>query len=139
MKIILNLSGGTYTLTVSETNTTKSAYGDQLRLYDVHIAKMFEVTYSDCQEIPHAGGRTWYYRAGNGKIDMGQFRINCQLASDIANTYGLGKPERSAIEYSQEEPGPPRSRSHSLPILDITNKVPRWMNFVQAFQPIHLL
>ncbi|MEG4114820.1 MULTISPECIES: hypothetical protein [unclassified Microcoleus] len=90
MKIILNLSGGTYTVTVSETNTTKSAYGGQFVLYDVHIAKMFEVTYSDCQEIPNAGGRTWYYRARNSKIDMGQFRINCQLASDIANTYGLG-------------------------------------------------
>ncbi|MEG4120920.1 hypothetical protein QUA43_26065 [Microcoleus sp. N9_B4] len=93
---ILNLSGGTYALTVSETNTTKSAYGGQLCLYDVHIAKIFEVTYSDCQEIPQAGGRTWYYRAGNGKIDMRQFRINCQLASDIANSYNLGKPERSA-------------------------------------------
>ncbi|MEG4493203.1 hypothetical protein [Microcoleus sp. D3_18_C4] len=127
---------GTYTLTVSETNTTKSAYGGQLRLYDVHIAKMFEVTYSDCQEIPNAGGRTWYYRAGNGKIDMGQFRINCQLASDIANTYGLGKPERTAIEYSQGEAGRPRSRTRSIPILDITgNKIQRWTNFVQGFRP----
>ena len=127
---------GTYTLTVSETNTTKSAYGGQLRLYDVHIAKMFEVTYSDCQEIPNAGGRTWYYRAGNGKIDMGQFRINCQLASDIANTYGLGKPERTAIEYSQGEAGRPISRTRSIPILDITgNKIQRWTNFVQGFRP----
>lgn len=127
---------GTYTLTVSETNTTKSAYGGQLRLYDVHIAKMFEVTYADCQEIPNAGGRTWYYFAGNGKIDMGQFRINCQLASDIANTYGLGKPERTAIEYSQEEAGRPISRTRSIPILDITgNKIQRWTNFVQGFRP----
>ncbi|MEG3922666.1 hypothetical protein [Microcoleus sp. POL10_C6] len=127
---------GTYTLTVSETNTTKSAYGGQLRLYDVHIAKMFEVTYLDCQEIPNAGGRTWYYRAGNGKIDMGQFRINCQLASDIANTYGLGKPERTAIEYSQGEAGRPISRTRSIPILDITgNKIQRWTNFVQGFRP----
>jgi hypothetical protein len=127
---------GTYTLTVSETNTTKSAYGGQLRLYDVHIAKMFEVTYSDCQEIPNAGGRTWYYFAGNGKIDMGQFRINCQLASDIANTYGLGKPERTAIEYSQGEAGRPISRTRSIPILDITgNKIQPWTNFVQRFRP----
>lgn len=127
---------GTYTLTVSETNTTKSAYGGQLRLYDVHIAKMFEVTYSDCQEIPNAGGRTWYYFAGNGKIDMGQFKINCQLASEIANTYGLGKPERTAIEYSQEEAGRPISRTRSIQILDITgNKIQPWMNFVQGFRP----
>jgi hypothetical protein len=121
---------------VSLTNTTKSAYGGQLRLYDVHIAKMFEVTYSDCQEIPNAGSRTWYYFAGNGKIDMGQFRINCQLASDIANTYGLGKPERTAIEYSQGEAGRPISRTRSIPILDITgNKIQPWTNFVQRFRP----
>ncbi|MCC3409702.1 MAG: hypothetical protein JGK17_29970 [Microcoleus sp. PH2017_10_PVI_O_A] len=128
---------GTYTLTVSETETTKSAFGGQLRLYDVHIAKMFEVTYADCQEIPGAGFRDWEYRAGNGRISMGTFRITCQLASDTANTYGLGKPERSAIEYSQEEAGLPISRTRSIPILDITgNKVDRWMNFVQGFRPI---
>jgi len=55
---------------------------------------------------------------------MGLFRINCQLASDIANTYGLGKPERTAIEYSQGEAGRPISRTRSIPILDITgNKI----------------
>jgi hypothetical protein len=128
---------GTYTLTVSETDTTKSAYGGQLRLYDVHIAKMFEVTYADCQEIPRAGFRDWDYWAGNGRISMGTFRITCQLAGDIANTYGLGKPERTAISYSQEEAGPPISRTRSIPILDITgNKIDRWLNFVQSFRPI---
>ena len=127
---------GTYTLTVSETNTTKSAYGGQLRLYDVHIAKMFEVTHSDCQQIPNAGFRIWEYYAENGRISMGSFRITCQLAGDIANTYGLGKPERTAIEYSQEEAGPPISRTRSIPILDITgNKVDRWIDFVQKFRP----
>jgi hypothetical protein len=127
---------GTYILTVSETNTTKSAYGGKLRLYDVHIAKMFAVTYADCQEIPNAGFRTWDYYAGNGKISMGSFRITCQLAEDIARTYGLGKAERTAIEYSQEEVGPPRSRTRSIPILDISgNKVDRWMDFVQKFRP----
>ncbi|MCC3508930.1 MAG: hypothetical protein JGK29_07300 [Microcoleus sp. PH2017_17_BER_D_A] len=110
---------GTYTLTVSETDTTKSACGGQLRLYDVHIAKMFEVTYADCQEIPRAGFRDWEYRAGNGRISMGTFRITCQLAGDIANA------------------GRPISRTRSIPILDITgNKVDRWLNFVQSFRPL---
>lgn len=127
---------GIYTLTVSETNTTKSAYGGQLRLYDRHIAKMFEVTYADCLEIPRAGFRIWEYYAGNGKISMGSFRITCQLAGDIAKTYGLGKPEQTAIEYAQEEAGSPISRTRSIPILDISgNKVDRWLNFVQRFRP----
>ncbi len=127
---------GTYTLTVPEGNTTKSAYGGQLRLYDVHIAKMFEVTYSDCQEAPNAGSRTWFYRAGNGKIDMGQFRITCQLATDIANSYGLGKPERTIIEYSQEESGSPIARTRSIPVLNISGKkITNWLDFVQNFRP----
>jgi hypothetical protein len=128
---------GVYTITVSETNTTKSAYGSELRFYDLHIAKMFEVTYADCQQIPKAGFRIWEYYADNGRISMGSFRITCQLAQDIAKTYGLGKPERTAIEYSQEEAGPPISRTRSIPILDITdNKVDRWMDFVQRFRPL---
>jgi serine/threonine-protein kinase len=127
---------GTYILTVPETNTTKSAFGGKLRLYDAHIAKMFEVTHSDCREIPNAGFRTWYYYAGNGKISLGEFRITCQLAGEIAKAYGLGKPESTAIEYSQEEAGPPISRTRAIPILAITgNKVDRWLNFVQRFRP----
>ncbi|NJK69145.1 MAG: hypothetical protein HC849_32305 [Oscillatoriales cyanobacterium RU_3_3] len=127
---------GTYTITVPETNTTKSAFGGKLRLYDLHIAKMFEVTYSDCRKIPNAGFRTWDYYAGNGKISMGSFKITCQLAVEVANSYGLGKPESTAIEYSQEEAGPPILRTRYIPILDITgNKVDRWLNFVQRFRP----
>ncbi|MEG4287214.1 hypothetical protein QUB68_29335 [Microcoleus sp. A006_D1] len=65
------------------------------------------------------------------------FRITCQSAGTLANSYGLGKLELSAIEYSQEEAGPPISSHRSLPILDITgNKVQRWLNFVQGFRPI---
>lgn len=127
---------GTYTLTVPDTNTTKSAYGGRLRIYDLHIAKMFEVTYFDCQNIPNAGGRTWYYLAGNGSIDMGEFTITCNLANEIATTYGLSQPENTAIVYSQEEAGPPITENQSIPTLDITgNKVSRWLSFVQTFRP----
>lgn len=62
-------SEGVYELTVPDTQTTQSAYGSKLRRYDVHIAKMFEVTYRDCLEFGgDAGGRGWYYYAGNGSI-----------------------------------------------------------------------
>ncbi len=128
---------GTYTITVPDRNTTRSAFGGRLRLYDVHIAKMFEVTYSDCQEMPEAGSRTWYYFAGNGNIDMGEFTITCELANNIANAYGLGRSLRTTIEYSQEEAGPPISTVRSIPTLDITgSKIPRWLNFVQRFRPV---
>ncbi len=67
---------------------------------------------------------------------MGEFKITCQLAGDIAKAYGLGKPESTAIEYSQEEAGLPISRTRSIPILDISgNQVDRWLKFVQRFRP----
>lgn len=129
---------GTYTLTVPDTNTTRSAYGGQLRLYDAHIAVMFEVTYADCQEIPEAGQRSWFYFADNGRIDMGEFSITCQLAKDIALTYGLGKPEPMVVSYSQEEAGAPIAKTRLISPLNLTgDRVQRWMDFVQKFKPVN--
>lgn len=127
---------GIYTMTVPDRDTTRSAYGGKLRLYDVHIAKMFEVTYYDCQQI-NAGSRTWLYYAGNGQMNMGEFFISCDLATRIVNRYGLGQPESTVIEYSQEEAGPPIPRTRSIEILDITgSKVDSWIDFVQGFKPV---
>ncbi|HEY9811308.1 MAG TPA: hypothetical protein V6D13_18440 [Halomicronema sp.] len=126
-------------LTVPDKDTTKSAYGGQLRLYDVHIAKMFEVTHFLCRQFDSNSsfkGHEWLYRADNGKINMGRFQITCQLAADIANAYGLGKPERTSIGLDTEG-GPPQSRTGLIPTLDITgNKINQWLNFTERFQPI---
>lgn len=126
-------------LTVPDTHTTKSAYGGQLRLYDVHIAKMFEVTHFLCLQLGANSsfkGHEWLYRADNGKINMGRFQITCQLAADIANAYGLGKPERTSIGLDTEG-GPPQSRTGLIPTLNITgNKINQWLNFTERFQPI---
>jgi len=126
---------GIYTMTVPDRDTTRSAYGGKLRLYDVHIAKMFEVTYYDCNN--RGSSRTWLYYAGNGQINMGEFFISCDLANRIVNRYGLGQPESTVIEYSQEEAGPPIPRNRSIQILDITgSKVDSWIDFVQGFKPV---
>lgn len=126
-------------LTVPDLDTTKPAYGGQLRLYDVHIAKMFEVTHFLCRQFgsnTSFKGHEWLYRADNGRINMGRFRITCQLAADIANAYGLGKPERTSIGLDSEG-GPPQSRTGLVPTLNITgNKINQWMDFTQRFQPI---
>ena len=128
---------GTYTLTVPNSNTTKSANGSRLRLYDAHIAKMFEVTRADCQELLDAGSRSWFYFAENGKIDMGEFNITCKLANQIATAYGLGKPKPTIIEYLREEAGSPIAKTRLIPVLNITgNKAQRWMNFTRQFKPI---
>jgi serine/threonine-protein kinase len=126
-------------LTVPNQNTTSSAYGGQLRFYDVHIAKMFEVTDFLCKQFgsDHSlSGYEWFYSAANGQTSMGRFRISCSLARDIAIAYGLGKTERTAIGLDTEG-GPPESNVYSIPILNITgSKVPKWMDFVQRFRPI---
>lgn len=126
-------------LIVPDTDTTASAYGGRLRLYDVHIAKMFEVSNFLCQRLGNNTsfkGYEWFYRAGNGNINMGNFRITCRLAREITQSYGLGKLERTEIGRDTEG-GPPESDVYSIPVLNITgNKVPRWINFVQRFQPV---
>jgi serine/threonine-protein kinase len=122
-------------LTAPNRDTTQPAYGGKLRLYDVHLAKMFETSHFLCQQFRRVSGYEWVYSAGNGSIRMGNFRIPCSLASEIASTYGLGKPERTSIAKDTEG-GPPESDVYSIPILDITgSKVQRWMNFVQNFKP----
>jgi hypothetical protein len=124
-------------LTVPGTDTTRSAYGGKLRLYDVHIAKMFEVTHFFCQQYQHSAAyeQYWGYAAGGGDIDMGRFKISCKLAADIAAGYGLGKVERTNIQISYEEGGR-ANQAYQIPILNITGgKVPRWMNFTQKFRP----
>ena len=123
-------------ITIPNQNTTQSAYGGRLRLYDVHIAKMFEVTHFLCKQYPGMSEQMWSYRAGGGSLNMGRFTISCNLASNIASAYGLGNPERTAIQRSMEEGGR-RMEVYQVPILNITGgKVSRWLNFTQGFRPL---
>lgn len=128
---------GMFSLTVPDTDTTRSAYGGKLRVYDVHIAKMVEVTHHFCSTGRLSPGTTWTYTAGNGSISMGNFQISCRLASDLATAYGLGRMERTTILSSNEEGGSPSRRVGGIQILNITGaKVDRWMNFTRNFRPV---
>lgn len=108
-------SEGMYDLTVPDTQTTKSAFDGKLRIYDVHIAKMFEVTYLDCQQFGEGGSREWSYFAGNGNINMGTFYIPCKLVYDIVAAYGLGLSKNTPIIYGQEEAGLPYTKMLAVP------------------------
>ena len=133
----LGFDEGFGSIVVPESNTTASAYGGRLRRYDVHIAKMFEITYFMCRQGNLRPGITWNYEAGGGTINMGSFVITCRLANQIVNTYGLGKLEATNITFSAGETGRPNVRSFNIPVLDITgDKVPRWIGFVKGFQPV---
>lgn len=93
LPMTISTAEGTFSLMAPDTNTTRPAYGGKLRVYDVHIAKMVEVTQFMCSKGRLSPGTTWSYSAGNGSINMGNFNISCQLANNLAGAYGLGNPE----------------------------------------------
>lgn len=110
-----------------------SAYGGQLSRYDVHIAKMFEITHHECRESSSSGQPLdiiiWRYYAGGGDIKMGAYGINCQEARRVANRYGLGQPEPTRITYYRVTP------TVNIPILDITgSKVGQWQSFIRTLR-----
>lgn len=135
LPMTISTTEGTFSLMAPDTNTTRPAYGGKLRVYDVHIAKMVEITHLMCSTGRLSPGTTWSYSAGNGSINMGNFKISCQLANDLAGAYGLGKPEQTPIYFSAEEAGGGND-TLSVPILSITGgKIDRWMNFTRNFKP----
>ncbi|MEG4456119.1 hypothetical protein [Microcoleus sp. N9_A1] len=125
---------------VPDRNTTQSAGSSKLRLYDVHIAKMFEISRFLCDRDRTWAGYNWSYGAANGNIDMGNFKISCNLARTTATTYGLGKPEITVIRRNFDLPGGQPSvavEKYSIPTLNVEKtRVVQWRNFVQKFPPI---
>jgi hypothetical protein len=136
LPMTISLDEKAFHLTVPDTDTTHSAYGGRLRLYDVHLAKMFEVTNYLCSAGRVESSTLWSYRAGNGSIDMGNFQISCDLANDVAIAYGLGDAESTEVYFSYGEAGS-GTDSLNVPILSITGgKVERWIRFTNQFMPI---
>jgi hypothetical protein len=119
---------GGWTLTVPDDDTTVSAYGGRLRHYDVHIAKMIEVTRPGCKQTPRHYTKRWKYLAGNGSIDMGTFVISCGLTFDLFEAYGTGKSEETEFVGLG---------TSLMPTLNITGgKVDKWIRFTNNFKPV---
>ena len=142
---------GFWSLDVPDADTTVSAYGGRLRLYDVHIAKMIEYTHYLCTCPRRAGSSPqencssiksyeWSYSADRRRTDMGDFTITCELAQSLVGTYGLEEPEVTTIINSQYESFPPGRRmspeTRMVPILDIRGEeIDEWINFTSSFKP----
>ncbi|MEG3843190.1 hypothetical protein [Microcoleus sp. herbarium14] len=126
--------------TVPDRNTAKSAGSRKLRLYDVHIAKMFEISHFLCDRDRTAEGYDWSYEAENGNIEMGRFKISCNLARETAAAYGLSKPEITVIRrnFNLKNGRPSVAvEKYSIPTLNIAkNRVVQWKFFVQKIPPI---
>ncbi len=145
MKLEFVVEQEMYIMTVPNRDISQSAYGGKLRFYDVHIAKMFEMTYDDCQRIQRRfpqgiDGMSWLYKPGNGddSITPELFYISCSLAYEIVDTYGLGKAEQTVVESFVENQAAVYTETRSIQTLNITgSKVPQWIDFVRGFQLIN--
>jgi len=130
------------TLTVPDQDTTRSAYGGMLRRYDVHVAKMFEVSHHYCQQNEAVEGIRWDYEAANGNVYMGRFNISCDLAKEVITAYGPKRTELTEVSFVDIQPDEmrenPYTRDYEIPVLNIdTNeKIQRWRQYVQAVPPI---
>jgi hypothetical protein len=131
----------TIRFTVPDGDTTQPIYDGTLRRYDVHVAKMFEVTHFLCQQ-KDIQWIDWFYKAANGKVNMGRFKIKCNLAEDIALAYGLDQFEQTTIRREFEGDA---SNGYKTQILSTQylirelnlkgNKTSQWVDFVQKFRP----
>ncbi len=112
-----------------------SAYGQRLSRYDVHIAKMFEITDYQCLQEAQAGRNLnrifWRYYTDNRNSKVGAFEIHCQHARQIGSQYRfLSEKEPTDIFYYRAE------TTVNIPVLAITGaKVDQWLDFLNRFRP----
>jgi hypothetical protein len=140
MTITKVMDENVFTLNVPDIATGKPAYGGRLRIYDVHIAKMVEVTDFYCTEGRLAERPVnWRYLAGGGRTEMGTFQLTCGLARDLAIAYGMGKTESTAIdEFYRRKMRQVDPEVLEIPTLNIRGdgKVTSWLRFTNNFKPI---
>lgn len=101
-----------------------------LRLYDVHLAKMIEVSENYCKDRESSYLIHWNYEVDQGKIFMGEFSWSCQLARDTFKKFGTAGTEKVTIHH-RDEPV-----SETISVLNInSNNAKEFLSFVQTLKP----
>lgn len=125
---------------VPDRNNIRKTDRLKLSLYDIHMAKMFEISHFLCQRDRTAVGYNWSYQVENGNIEIGRYKISCNLARETAAAYGLGKPQMTVIRRNFERENGRQSvafEKYSIPTLNVTkNRFLQWRDFVAKFPPI---
>ena len=122
-------------LTVPDLNPALMAKNSSLRPYDRHVAKLFELTYSYCQNNAQLQGMQWTYEVANGNVNLGQFRIRCQTAVELVSGYQLAQRESTTITTEGRQQV--TTVTALVPTFDITGtKVQNWAAFVQTIRPM---
>jgi hypothetical protein len=165
------------TLTVPDQDTSVKTGANGLRLYDLHVAKMYAVTHYLCQhqfkpdkrrwwssdsvrardrlnvlaallKIDRRNeGFNWFYEAGNGNVLMGQFKISCQAAQDVANQYGVKAAPPTLMSQTEQRPRPSDSvlidtrvpKQYKIPELNLTaENISEWQDDLQKASPMRV-
>ena len=122
-------------LTVADLNPALRVQNSPLRPSDRHVAKLFELTYSYCQNNSQLQGMQWTYEAANGNVNLGQFRIRCQTAVELVSGYQLTDRESTTITMEGRQQA--TTNTSLIPTFDITGtKVQNWATFVQTIRPM---
>lgn len=122
-------------LTVPDLNPAVATQNSPLRPYDRQVAKLFELTYLQCQNNSQLQGMQWIYEAANGNVNLGQFQIRCQTAVELVSGYQLA--ERESTKITTEGREQVTTDQALIPTFDITGtKVQNWAKFVRTIRPL---
>lgn len=124
-----NFSARTATFQVPE-KTTVSVVKDGLRAYDLHVAKMIELTNNFCEDREPKYVIHWNYTADGGKIFMGEYNLTCQFARDIFKKFGTTTPEMTTIHYVDNP-----QKVKVIPLNLNRKNAQEFMRLVQSIKP----
>jgi serine/threonine-protein kinase len=111
-------------------STTVTPVENGLRLYEIHLAKMIEVTESFCKDRDSDYIIYWNYEADEGKIFMGEFSLSCQFARETLEKFGTSGTEEVTIHHR----GNPTSENISILNLNSKN-AKQFRSLVQSLKP----
>jgi len=121
-------------LNIPVNETTTSAYGGQLRLYDVAIAQAVAITYKQCPARQDPWGVQLNLTAGDRKQhNMGSFTFSCNLAYDLVSAYGLNNEIKRPVYEGYTGKFFDYYRTLNL---NTDEKVQRFINFATNFKPV---
>lgn len=114
----------------AEEKTTVTPVKNGLRLYEVHLAKMIEVSEFYCRDREPNYKFTWNYEAEQGKVYMGQYSWTCQFARDTLKKFGSSEEETITIHYVDNP------KKETLSALNITGENAKsFIDLVKTLKP----
>lgn len=113
-----------------EDKTTVTPVKDGLRLYELHLAKMIEVSEHFCRDREPEYKFTWNYEAEGGKVYMGEYSWTCQFARDTLKKFGSSGEENITIHYVDNP------QKETISALNITGKnAENFIHLVRTLKP----